>query len=85
MTNHTPGPWNSVVVDTIGGDPALWHIRDLTRGVVAAVESVNEADARLIAAAPDLLAFARLIVEGEGNSIRELMEAGRAAIAKATA
>jgi hypothetical protein len=44
----------------------------------------QQANARLIVAAPDLLAFAIRVVEGEGDSIRTLIEQGRAAIKKAT-
>lgn len=53
--NITPKPWDARTVDTINDRPALWEIQDQHRGVIATVESVNAADARLIAAAPDLL------------------------------
>ena len=55
-TNYTPGPWAARVINTINDAPAYWHIIDQHRGVVGDVQSVNPADARLIAAAPDLLA-----------------------------
>ena len=52
----TPKPWDARIVDTINDRPALWEIQDQYQGVIATVESVNAADAHLIAAAPDLLA-----------------------------
>lgn len=55
-TQHTPGPWTAKVIDTVNDAPAYWHITDSCRGVVGDVQSVNPFDARLIAAAPDLLA-----------------------------
>jgi len=53
--NHTSGPWIATVQDTINNKPAYWFIR-AGGGVVGDVQSVNPADAALIAAAPDLLA-----------------------------
>jgi hypothetical protein len=52
---HTPGPWKADPTDFIFDHPATWRIVD-SYGVVAEIESHNEADARLIAAAPVLLA-----------------------------
>ena len=59
--SHTPGPWE---VETAHGYP--WHVRDSdTCNTICRIgahasaieeEEVNEANARLIAAAPDLLA-----------------------------
>ena len=57
---HTPGPWTAKVIDTVNDAPAYWHITDSCRGVVGDVQSVNPFDARLIAAAPDLLAALRI-------------------------
>ena len=53
MTNakHTPGPWTA--------HPATHRISD--REGVIVTQSFSAADARLIAAAPDLLGFARLV------------------------
>ena len=87
--NITPKPWDARTVDTINDRPALWEIQDRHRGVIATVESVNAADARLIAAAPDLLAALRdLLDEADLNEVDEYtapkIEAARAAIARAT-
>ena len=48
---HTPGPWTA--------HPATHRISD--RDGVIVTQSFSAADARLIAAAPDLLGFARLV------------------------
>ena len=56
MSKHTPGPWTAKVIDTIYGEPAYWHIVQTGKnGVIGDVQSANFADARLIAAAPDLV------------------------------
>lgn len=89
---HTPGPWHVVVSDN--GTPHIQHeqgddwtdINDLGSRVCVMpaeiMQSFNAfANARLIAAAPDLLEFAQWFVEnrdGPGASM------ARAAIAKAT-
>ena len=69
MSKHTPGPWVTEVIDTINGKPAYWHIvQQNKKGVVGDVQSVNFADARLIAAAPDLAnVVAWLIQEYESS------------------
>jgi hypothetical protein len=59
---HTPGPWTATATDFIFDEPALWTIGDRC-GVIAEVQSHNEADARLIAAAPVLLATLRDLLE----------------------
>ena len=48
MTKHTPGPWRVVAVDWSGDGNARFEIKGITR--------TGLADARLIAAAPELLA-----------------------------
>lgn len=88
-TKHTPGPWSlkddiSLVVGP-SADPA--------GDPVATIEGHPEeafANARLIAAAPDLLAALRALVEYEddappdGSRGAEVYNQARAAIAKAT-
>lgn len=56
MAEHTPGPWT--VVPPLKGE-RRWMVRTGTTGWVGP----NEADARLIAAAPDLLTAAKRLVE----------------------
>lgn len=102
MSGHTPGPW---VLDfstqtgwAIWADPRLHG--DMRRGAVVIAADLrggkqDEANARLMAAAPDLLAAAQLLVDayrkGEENGssmdwsdVDQAWEAAKAAIAKAT-
>lgn len=78
---HTPGPW---FLDHYGGVTANGEDVAHVVGAYGCVE--NEANARLIAAAPDLLAALRGLFD---NSTRadwptDLYQAAEAAIAKAT-
>ena len=91
MTTHTPGPWN--VSSNMYGVGNL-----LVAGVTASnaepiancgIGKTGEANARLIAAAPDLLTALIRLEEGirlwMSKSVSEDdMQAARAAIAKAT-
>ena len=77
---HTKGPWHTTVIDTINGAPAMWAICDIQKGFIATVDSVNEADARLIAAAPDLLAALETAV-GCMKLQRDVIERGQHAAA----
>lgn len=78
---HTPGPW------TAGRRAGARTCIDSERDNVAAAWS--DADAKLIAAAPDLLEVARLFVdyaettEFDRGPCKADVEAARAAIAKA--
>lgn len=84
-TAHTPGPWhlfpsNKLCIEAKSGNVALCNL---------ARESY--ADARLIAAAPDLLEALRIMVQDCDSSVEvhcvhggDAIETARAAIAKAT-
>ncbi len=64
---HTPGPWTVTLGDTIAGAPAYWLIEG-AGGVIGDVQSVNADDARLIAAAPQMLrALQRLTRPDDGR------------------
>ena len=84
---HTPGPWDAIWWDADG----LYVGKEDTSApvdVVACIESNNEADARLIAAAPDLLeALERLAdrfaFDGVPEDGEEEYEEALAAIRKA--
>jgi hypothetical protein len=90
-TQHTPGPWE--LRQSVRG---YWFI-DCEQGgesyTLTALEC-NEADARLMAAAPDLLAALQECVDyldcipeaaaGGCDDARKLVRIARAAIAKAT-
>lgn len=90
--DHTPAPWHAHTIDTINDQPALWQIRDQTRGVIATVESVNRSDAQLIAAAPALLAALNWFISELADDavidmsklINEMETRARAAIRQAT-
>jgi hypothetical protein len=81
MTKHTPGPWtakaNLDVVDSIGERVARLAS---TRGKY----EYEEINARLIAAAPELLEFAKEWLERQGTDENYMVSKARAAIAKAT-
>ena len=85
---HTPGPWTVTLGDTIAGAPAYWLIEG-AGGVVGDVQSVNADDARLIAAAPQMLrALQRLTRpdDGRGPADKDLayaLDAIRAATGEA--
>ena len=87
MSGYTPGPWTAV--EYLAGD--CWHIRYGNHGnwlaevVIDGVDAT--ADARLIAAAPDLLeALIEMVdaADDEGQSERPMVVMARAAIRKAT-
>ena len=89
---HTPGPWSfGYGVTTEYGE--VFGVGVTTKPdwtVVCAVSrpgdvnAIDEANARLIAAAPDLLEFARSVVRYAGSSGDDyLADKARAAIAKA--
>lgn len=105
---HTPGPWRASSVTT-GGPPPFWRIDGELNGDGSAATVVcslphygkdNDANARLIAAAPELLEACRSLLElnvPERCNVRphedcgcfscrsyDAIEACQAALAKAT-
>lgn len=96
MNKHTPGPWTTQTY-TPGfdqdGDPFEDQIRVITRTCEVASGIQCEADARLIAAAPELLGALQAILEEAGpqygnddgpGCVNRMARIARAAIAKAT-
>ena len=93
-TKHTPGPWHAALGDT-EERTSLWAHGGHYLGKVtgncshSSTRETREADARLIAASPDLLAaLQRLVIWDEcGTSddavLDSIMSEARAAIAKA--
>lgn len=87
MTNttsaHTPGPWNV-------SEPTGAYIQSPAGGIAALTYGAREADARLIAAAPDLLAALTALVwqmdrmDDLPDEIEQMLAEARAAITKAT-
>lgn len=85
---HTPGPWDYFVgnangrglirVETAHDAPVAGvHIASAVRG------AESEANARLIAAAPDMLAALKAMVLNDTHTYRDCHRAALAAIAKA--
>ena len=94
ISKHTPGPWDVMHHDTWRGHTydqpsSVCHVGDYT--IVTSSPSyefhgADDADARLIAAAPDMLAAMQMAVEAieRGSSTAPVAECLRAALAKAT-
>ena len=77
MSKHTPGPWEYRLTE--GSDKKLATVYGRGKGIA---RHVLPEDARLIAAAPDLLEACKTALYG-GGTIAEAAEKCRAAIAKA--
>ncbi|HHF0618057.1 TPA: hypothetical protein ACPH2G_004575 [Pseudomonas aeruginosa] len=87
--SHTPGPWeierySDGLIQIVGNIRAVSEHEEHVTTVVEAVTRGDEANAKLIVAAPDLLDALVALVECE-QTTPELWEAARAAISKATA
>src|SRR5690606_10746228 len=91
VSGHTPGPWRAVKrAQPIGR--AEWEVAWSDAGELVCDVVYHEADARLIAAAPDLLsshgrllANFRLLLAGKPvRDVAEMYAEAEAAIAKAT-
>lgn len=85
---HTPGPWKEAdyFIWPSNGGNVQFPIHARKRGRIA-LALTKQADARLIAAAPDLLeALQNLLAvhQGEGGTKYHAGDIARAAIAKAT-
>ena len=89
MSAHTPGPW---FAEDDNGSWSIHSDHDTLGGCIAVAYSFRaEANARLIAAAPDLLAALRLIVHiaddptafALDGATLAVLHTARAAIAKA--
>ena len=91
-TKHTPGPWiASLEVEEWGIDSAVWGIATVAAGAGSTIDyrsggdGATEANARLIAAAPDLLALLQRVRRGDLHQrVRPLYDEIQSAIAKAT-
>ena len=89
-SNHTPGPWRywECRIDSSTGMENYAQFANLNSHVFRApLQYLSEADARLIAAAPELLEALEGIAAfavGEGDVCEIIAKRARAAIAKAT-
>jgi len=91
MTKHTPGPWVAECVgDTGGENPADVYMVFTADGYAGIAGAMSEGNARLIAAAPDLLAAVNGYMAWadpeicHDDELNAILESFRAAIAKAT-
>jgi 5,10-methenyltetrahydromethanopterin hydrogenase len=89
-TTYTPGPWKPLWSEATGEVfIAPIDAEGIAGNAVAALDEMNTdhatlgANARLIAAAPDMYEALRAIVMGDHLSAREAYAMGSAAIAKA--
>ncbi len=86
MSKHTSGPWSLVRSVKNWQMPLQIEAEDGT--CIVALEPTPlhdmEANARLIASAPDLLEFITEWLSRQGNDVNYMTEKARAAIAKAT-
>lgn len=84
---HTPGPWNTVRSTAGGGSARLDVVSNGTEFQPSFVAGdMMPDDARLIAAAPDLLAACRAVADADRLNVAEINAALRlvdAAIARA--
>ena len=81
-TEHTPGPWGIDRAIDIWIKAGSLHVASIPR---AGDGDWSEANARLVAASPDLLAALELAVRENLRGNVYWIDAARAAIAKATA
>lgn len=94
MSKHTPGPWETDRSNSHAGQIATihWCLDDDWIEVWSPDwprdEETQEANARLIAAAPELLDALRCLHEcirtGQGHALQDMLELAEDAIAKAT-
>lgn len=91
LARHTPGPWRFIPDDGTGTLPAVLANQVTAAGNFYVCQCNVEADARLIAAAPDLLAECKRLlwlldnarVPGEITQTPEAIEQLRAVVAQA--
>lgn len=86
VSEHTPGPWRTHAFDILAGDQMVAVVGTEEQGGVSFSEAT--CNASLIAAAPELLAFIRMLVAGaESNAVEpmDLLEQAKALIIKAEA
>lgn len=85
-TKHTPGPWRRVDCYIYGGPPGTGsHVADASPFGPMADAGVADANARLIAAAPDLLAALEALMHTTEDDLHylDVCQRARAAIRKA--
>ncbi|HKB54226.1 MAG TPA: hypothetical protein VKD22_09510 [Ramlibacter sp.] len=81
MSTHTPGPWTADEFDE--DQTCVWSAGGILVCHACTVDAEGEANARLVAAAPDLLEACRLALPHHQGGHSKVGAALRAAIAKA--
>ncbi|HBP5172575.1 hypothetical protein [Pseudomonas aeruginosa] len=91
MSKYTPGPWeierySDGLIQIVGNARIVSDDEEIVTTVVEAVARGDEANARLIAAAPELLEALQAVIDyGSMTGAEWVAEQALAAIAKATA
>lgn len=80
---HTPGPWTVRSTCIYTADEHEDWVASCGNGQVAR-QQINKANARLIAAAPELLEALQFVMTASGEQLSTAFEQAQAAIAKAT-
>lgn len=86
MSGHTPGPWDWLARGANAGGGHHLYIIDATNRKIAALwgkAEEKEANAQLVAAAPDMLAALKVVAENWCNDFTDEWPVIEAAIAKA--
>ena len=79
--NHTPGPWRTTGLNVRAGDALICYATNHWSNIELP-EAERQANARLIASAPELLAALELIHSNAGESPEWIRERIAPAIAK---
>ena len=82
MSKHTPGPWRVPMIDA-ESTGILWGNEDRPVAVICGTDATMTANAKLIAAAPDMLAALEGLLIDEDYRCDADWEFARHAIAKA--
>ena len=81
---HTPGPWRYLPGDGLAWRPSVQRATEGGFVVQGSSREREEADAKLIAAAPDLLEALQHLMVAHGEQLDYAFQQAQEAIAKAT-
>lgn len=85
MSKHTPGPWVASHIGETGFSRSVpvYQVRSSDPQYTAIVDAAGEADARLIAAAPELLEVLKYVMTAHGEQLTDAFDKAWEVIAKA--